>query len=173
MKKNIIFIFICICLITGCGKKEETYKHTTLEDYGDFEPITTSYRDQEGQLHQYAIVEKEDEENEVFVLYQVGDNDYIQVFGTSVDKDKYNSVGVYENKVYIITSNVVEYILDEKTNSRKDLEFHMNDLSVIPRTIDKVEEDYIYFDDYMFSDDNNLQELKCSLINYTCKRVDE
>ena len=171
--KKLIFIFVCVCLITGCGKKEETYKHTTLEDYGDLEPITTSYRDQEGKLHRYAIVEKINEGNEVFVLYQVGDNDYIQVFGTSVDKDKNYSVGVYNNKVYIITSNVVEYILDEKTSSRKDLEFHMNDLPVLPSGIDKIEDGYIYFDDYMFADGNNEKELKCSLINYTCERVDE
>ena len=69
-----------------------------------------------------------------------------------------------------LTGNVtIPSTLDEKTVSQKDIEFHMNDLPVLPRGIDKVEDGYVYFDDYMFADGSNDKTLKCSLINYTCE----
>ena len=169
--KKLIFIFACVCLITGCGKKEETYKHTTLEDYGDLEPITTSYRDQEGKLHRYAIVQKvKGEENIVYVLYEDGDNDYIQVFGISVAKDKESSVGYYENKVYVVSTNLIEYTLDKETTSQKDLSFYLNDVKVIPTSIISVDKEYIKFKTYVFENEHHVsKEVKCSLTNYTCE----
>ena len=169
--KKLIFIFICICLITGCGKKEETYKHTTLEDYNDSNPMYTSYYDTEGKTNKYAIVQKvKGEENIVYVLYEDGDNSYIQVFGISIAKDKESSVGYYENKVYVVSTNLIEYTLDKETTSQKDLSFYLNDVKVIPASIIGVDKEYIKFKTYIFENEHHVsKEVKCSLIDYTCE----
>lgn len=201
MKKKIIIVIFFICLMLfGCGKKADDkyadYEHYSEKQFDNSKGEPVRYIFNNDREHNIYVVTNVTNEEGKLLLYKVGENNYISLKKFINNEETFDAYFYQDwkndlNKLYIISGDYFEYILDKEKVTSKKLDFDIPD---IPQEIIKEYEkdtgnkvDNSYAEIYGIKDVSNefiyfranlhnlyrTVTIKCSLDSFDCEYSEE
>ena len=187
MKKTMILIIV-IFSMCGCNTKNDRFADFEYYDLSDKnEMVKYSFVDfNKKKNYTYAFAVLSDFYEGLFYKINNNEEEYILLeemrscYATTEYKDK-QKTRFYENKLYTLRcmgNSIIEFTLDEENTTKKELHFDTTKISdkihyVMFNSIEKIDEENIYYTGTFANTDRFDVPIKCSLTDYVCEEVKE